>query len=105
MKILFSKLFKRILMMKKTMTMTIVVSAVKKKIDRLIFMDYVSGLADKSNEFCNLLKVSQKFGYIYLYIFHIIYLTKSTWQMTLSQTKIYYFFVFDPVRKPAKNFI
>ena len=75
-------------MMKKTITMTIVISAVKKKIDRLIVMDYVSGLADKSNELSNFLKVSQKFGYFYLYIFHIIYLTKSTWQMILSQTKI-----------------
>ena len=75
-------------MMKKTITMTIVISAAKKKIDRLIVMDYVSGLADKSNELSNFLNVSQKFGYFYLYIFHIIYLTKSTWQMILSQTKI-----------------
>ena len=52
-------------------------------------MDDVSGLADKSNDFNNFLTVSRKFGYICLYIFHIIYLTKSIWQMILSQTKIF----------------
>ena len=46
-------------------------------------MDYVSGLADKSNDFSNFLTVSRKFGYICLYIFHIIYPTK------ISQTKIF----------------
>ena len=61
----------------------------EKKIDQLIVMDDVSGLADKSNDFNNFLTVSRKFGYICLYIFHIIYLTKSIWQMILSQTKIF----------------
>ena len=45
-----------------------------KKFDKLIVMDDVSGLADKSNDFANFLTVSQKFGSICLYIFHIIYL-------------------------------
>ena len=57
-------------------------------------MDDVSGLADKSNDFANFLTVSQTFGYICLYIFHIIYTTKSIWQMILSQTKI--FNIFSP---------
>ena len=52
-------------------------------------MDEVSGLADKSNNFSNLLTVSRKFGYICLYIFHIIYPTKSIWKMILSRTKIF----------------
>ena len=52
-------------------------------------MDDVSGLAGKSNDFSNFLTVSRKFGCICLYIFHIIYPTKSIWQMILSQTKIF----------------
>ena len=42
-------------------------------------IDDISGLADKSNDFPHVLTVSQKFGYICLYIFHIIYLKKSVW--------------------------
>ena len=64
-----------------------------KTFDRLIVMDNVSGLADKSNDFSNFLTVSRKFGYICLYIFHIIYPTKSIWQMILSQTKIFNIFL------------
>ena len=55
-------------------------------------MDNVSNLADKSNHFSNFLTVSRKFGYICLYIFHVIYPTKSIWQMILSQTKIFNIF-------------
>ena len=64
----------------------------KKKFDRLIVMDDVSGLADKSNNFSNFLKVSQKFGYTCVCICHIIYPTKSIWQMILWQTKIFNIF-------------
>ena len=64
-----------------------------KKFDKLIVMDDVSGLADKSNDFADFLTVSRKFGFICLYIFHIIYPTKSIWQTILSQTKI---FIFSP---------
>ena len=63
-----------------------------KKIDKLIVIDDVSGLADKWNDFANFLTASQKFGYICLYIFHIIYPTESIWQMILCQTKIYNIF-------------
>ena len=52
-------------------------------------MTEVSGLADKSNDFSNFFTVSQNFGYIYLYMFNIIYITKSAWQMFLSQRKIF----------------
>ena len=55
-------------------------------------MDDVSGVADKSNNFSNFLTVSQKFGYICVYIFHIIYPKKFIWQMILSQTKIFNIF-------------
>ena len=50
-------------------------------------MDDISGLGDKFNDFANFLTISRKFGYICLYILHIIYPTKSIWQMILSQTK------------------
>ena len=42
--------------------------------------------------FCKFFTVSPKFGYICLYIFHIIFLTKSIRQMVLSQTKIFNIF-------------
>ena len=64
-----------------------------KKFDRLIVMDNVSGLADKSNDFSSFLTFSRKFGYICLHIFYIIYLTKSIWQVILSQTKIFNIFL------------
>ena len=66
---------------KKTMTATIVIFLEKKEFDKLIVKDDGSGLEDKSNDFSNFLTVSRKFGYICLYIFHIIYPSKSIWQM------------------------
>ena len=62
-----------------------------KRFEKLIVMDDISGLADKSNDFSNFLTVSRKFGYICLNIFYIICLTKSIWQI-LSQTKIFNIF-------------
>ena len=41
--------------------------------DRLIVMDDVSGLADKSNEFCSFFTVSRKYRYSCIYIFHIVF--------------------------------
>ena len=55
--------------------------------DKLIVMDDVSGLADKSNNFANVLTVSRKFNVACVYVFHITYPTRSNWQMILSQTK------------------
>ena len=75
-----------------TKTTTIVIFLVK-KIDKLIVMDDVPALADKSNDFSNFLTVSRNFGYICLYIFHITYLSKSIWQMILSWTKIFNIFL------------
>ena len=64
-----------------------------KKFDKLIVMGDVSGLADKSNDFVDFLTVKiLKFGYICLYIFQIIYPTKSIWQSILSQTKSFNIF-------------
>ena len=61
-------------------------------LDRLIVMDDVSGLADRSEEFANFLTVSRKYGLTCVYIFHTIYPTTQHWQMILSQTKLFNFF-------------
>ena len=60
--------------------------------DRLIIMDDVSSLADKSSKFCSFLTVSLKYRYSCVYIFHIIFPNLSNWQMILSQTKIFNIF-------------
>ena len=60
--------------------------------DRLIVMDDVSGLAEKSNEFCSFLTVSRKCRYSCIYIFHIVFSQLRNWQMILSQTKIFNIF-------------
>ena len=60
--------------------------------DRLIAMDDVSGLTEKSNEFCSFLTVSRKYRYSCIYIFHIVFPALSNWQMILSQTKIFNIF-------------
>ena len=60
--------------------------------DMLIFMDDVSGLADKSREFCSFLTVSRKYRYSCIYIFHIVFPALSNWQMILSQTEIFNIF-------------
>ena len=61
-------------------------------LDKLIVMDNVSGLADKSDKFANFLTVSRKYGVTCVYIFHTVYPTRQNWQMILSQTKIFNFF-------------
>ena len=60
--------------------------------DRLIVMDDVSGLADKSNEFCSFLTVSRKYRYSCIYIFHIVFPQLRNRQMIISQTKIFNIF-------------
>ena len=60
--------------------------------DRLIVIDDVSGLANKSNEFCSFLTVSRKYRYSCIYIFHIVFPQLRNWQMIISQTKIFNIF-------------
>ena len=43
------------------------------KFDKLILMDDVSGLADKSDDFGNFLTVFRKFGFSCVYVFHTMY--------------------------------
>ena len=52
---------------------------------KLIVMDDVSVLADKSDNFANFLTVSRKFNFTCVYVFHTIYPTRRNWQMILSQ--------------------
>ena len=58
------------------------------KLDRLIVLEDVSSLADRSHMFANFLTVSQKFGLTYVYVFHTLYHSRQNWQMLLAQTKI-----------------
>ena len=41
--------------------------------NKLIVMDDVSGLADRSNNFANFLTVARKFNFTCVYVFHTIY--------------------------------
>ena len=45
--------------------------------DKLILMNNIPGLADKSENFANFLTVSRKFGFTCVYIFHTIYPTRN----------------------------
>ena len=60
-----------------------------KKLDRLIIMDHVSGVADTSKKFANFLTVSRKFGYNCVYVFHVIVPASQIWQKIISQTNIF----------------
>lgn len=57
--------------------------------DRLIVMDDVSRLADRSNSFGSFLTVARKFNITCVYVFHIMYRSKLNWQMIILQTKIF----------------
>ena len=61
-------------------------------VNKLIIMDDVSGLADKSQEFSNFLTVSRKYGFSCLYVFHTIYPGRQNCEMIMSQTHIFNLF-------------
>ena len=61
-------------------------------VNKLIVMDDVSGLADKSEEFSNSLTVSRKYSFSCLYVFHTIYPGRQSWEMIMLQTHIFNFF-------------
>ena len=60
--------------------------------NKLIVMDDVSGLDDKSDNFANFLTASRKLNFTCVYVFHTIYPTRSNWQMILSYTKTFNIF-------------
>ena len=51
-----------------------------KKMDRLIIMDDISGVADVSKKCANFLTVSRTFGYNCVYVFHVIVPASQIWQ-------------------------
>ena len=63
-----------------------------RKMDRLIIMDNVSGIADVSKNFSNSLTVSRKFGYNCVYVFHVIVPSSQVWMKIISQTNIFNIF-------------
>ena len=63
-----------------------------RKMDRLIIMDDVSGVADISKNLSNFLTVSRKFGYNCVYLFHVIVPSSQVWQKIISQTNIFNIF-------------
>ena len=64
-----------------------------KKIDRIIIMDDVSGVADVSKQFADFLTVSRKFVYNCVYVFHVIVSASQIWQKIISQTNIFNIFL------------
>ena len=62
-------------------------------IDKVVVMNNVSGLADKSDVFSNFLTVSRKYGLSCVYIFHTIYPNRQNWEMIMSQTHVFNFFL------------
>ena len=65
----------------------------KSQIDKLIVMDDVSGLADRCEDFSNFLTVSRRYGFTCVYVFHTIYPERQSWEMIMSQTHIFNFFL------------
>ena len=63
-----------------------------KRLDRLIIMSDVSGVADTSTTFANFLTVSRKFSYNCVYVFHVIVPASQIWQKIISQTNIFNIF-------------
>ena len=63
-----------------------------RKMDHLIVLDDVSGVADLSKKFANFLTVSRKYGYNVVYVFHVIIPSNQIWQKILSQTNIFNIF-------------
>ena len=63
-----------------------------KKMDHLIVMDDISGVADISKKFANFLTVSRKFGYHSVYVFHVIAPATQIWPKKMSQTNIFSIF-------------
>ena len=63
-----------------------------KKLDQLIIMDDVSGVADISKKFANFLTVSRTFGNSCVYVFHVIVPASQICQKIISQTNIFNIF-------------
>ena len=62
-------------------------------IDKVVVMNNVSGLAGKSDVFSNFLTVSRNYGLSCVYISHTIYPNRQNWEMIMSQTHVFNFFL------------
>ena len=62
------------------------------RVNKMIVMDDVSGLADKSEDFSNFLTVSGKYGFSCVYVFYTIYPGRQSWETIMYQTHIFNFF-------------
>ena len=60
--------------------------------DRLIAMDNVLGIVDRSNKFGSFLTVTRKINFTVAYVFHTMYPSKLNRQIIISQTKIFNIF-------------
>ena len=78
--------------MKKTQKMFKKLFGENKKMDRLIVMDNVSGVADISTKIANFLTVSRNFGYHCVYVSHVISPSTQICQRVISQTNIFNIF-------------
>ena len=63
------------------------------QINKLIIVDDVSGLADKSEDFSNFLSVSRKYGFSCVYVFHTIYPGRQSWEMIIRKITFLTFFL------------
>ena len=73
-----------------------------KKMDRVIVMNDVLGVADISKKFANFLTVSRKFGYHFVYVFYVIAPATQIQQKIIFQTYIFNIF---PVSVPKNNLV
>ena len=64
----------------------------KIKMDCLIVMDDVSGIAGNCKKFTEFLTVCRKYRYHCIYVFHIIAPVSQIWKKILSQTNIFNIF-------------
>ena len=62
------------------------------KLDWLIIMDDVSGVADVSKRFANFLTVSRKFSYNCVYVFLVIVHASQVWRKIISQRNVFNIF-------------
>ena len=87
---------------KKTVTTIIVIFLERKKFDKLIVKEDISGLADKSNDFCNFLTIIWLYFTVYFpyYLPVKIYLSNDF----ISNKNFQHFPFFNSVRKHSKDF-
>ena len=59
--------------------------------DNFIVMDDVFRLADKSDDFANFLTGLRKLSFTYVYVFHTMHPTRSSWRKIITNKNFQYF--------------